>query len=57
LAVKKLGFHFYQLKSSEGELITILPMVKIEKDKSKNATEISSMLADIKLPPNYSIKL
>ena len=38
-------------------MITILPMLKIEKDKSKNKDEIDLLLKEIKVLSGYQVKL
>jgi hypothetical protein len=48
---------YYLLKSSQRNIITIFPVAKIEKDKSKSSEDIKHFLSDIKLPPKYSITL
>jgi hypothetical protein len=45
------------VKSSRKNIITIFPVAKIEKDKSKSSEEIKKLLAEIKLPPKYSLAL
>jgi hypothetical protein len=55
--VNELKLQYYALKSSQQNLITIFPVAKIEKDKSKSAEEIKRFLAEIKLPSKYSINL
>ena len=48
---------YYQLTSSSGEEVTILPMTKIEKDRTKNEAIINEMLEEIGLPShNYTTK-
>ena len=48
---------YYLLKSSQKNIITIFPVTKIEKDKSKSSEDIKRFLADIKLPPKYTVAL
>lgn len=46
---------YYVLKSSTKNIITIFPVKKIEKDKSKASEDIKKYLEEIKLPPKYTI--
>lgn len=55
--VNELKMQYYILKSSRDVLITIFPVAKIEKDKSKSAEDIKKYLSEIKLPAKYSTSL
>ena len=53
----ELRMPHYALKSSRDVLITIFPVARIEKDKSRAAEDIKKHLAEIKLPAKYSTAL
>lgn len=57
LGIDELKMQYYMLKSSQKNIITIFPVAKIDKDKSKSSEDIKKFLADIKLPPKYKVTL
>ncbi len=52
-----MKMNYFAVKSSSKVPLAILPVLKIEKEKSKSNDEIKKNLAELKLPSNYTVQL
>jgi hypothetical protein len=53
----QLNLNSFEVRSSSGVPISLLPVGKIEKDKTKNIEIISNLLKDIKINSEFHLKL